>query len=89
MVDEPKCPQCKELLEFDEVDVGVGTIRGNYNCPNCFWNDQMVTSDRCTMGPLQLHTWSLSDGTQCEHCLKFKPEPLPEEMKGVDFGKIN
>jgi len=85
---EPRCPKCNEFLDFDEVDIGVGSQRGNYRCPNCFWSDDMVIGDRCPMGPLQLHTWSLSDGTQCEHCLKFKQE-VPEGMEGVDFGKAN
>lgn len=35
--DEVPCPNCNEPLEFDEVDVGVGSIRGNYHCPNCGW----------------------------------------------------
>ncbi len=32
------CPECGEQLEFDEVDVGVGTLRGNPGCPNCGWS---------------------------------------------------
>jgi uncharacterized Zn finger protein (UPF0148 family) len=36
MTDE-LCPDCGEPLEFDEVDIGVGVQRGNYNCPNCGW----------------------------------------------------
>ena len=40
MADDEFCPRCKEPLDYDEVDVGVGVIRGNYGCPNCFWNDQ-------------------------------------------------
>jgi hypothetical protein len=31
------CPRCGEPLEFDEVDVGVGVIRGNPGCPACHW----------------------------------------------------
>lgn len=31
------CPHCGENLEFDEVDIGVGTLRGNPGCPNCHW----------------------------------------------------
>jgi hypothetical protein len=31
------CPRCGEPLEYDEADIGVGTIRGNPGCPNCFW----------------------------------------------------
>jgi len=81
------CPKCGEVLDFDEVDIGVGVARGNFRCPNCFWSDDVATNDRCSMGPLQLHTWSLSDGKQCEHCLKFKPEiDMPEGMEGIDYG---
>jgi hypothetical protein len=31
------CPICGGPLEYDEVDVGVGTIRGNPGCPDCHW----------------------------------------------------
>ena len=31
------CPNCGHQLEYDEVDIGVGTLRGNYWCPNCRW----------------------------------------------------
>jgi len=37
-----KCPKCDEELDCDEVDIGVGTLKGNYRCPNpdCGWSDQ-------------------------------------------------
>ena len=32
------CPVCgNENLCYDEVDIGVGTITGNYSCPECGW----------------------------------------------------
>lgn len=31
------CPKCGAPLEYDEVDIGVGTIRGNPGCPDCHW----------------------------------------------------
>jgi hypothetical protein len=31
------CPNCGAELEFDEVDIGVGTLRGNPGCPECHW----------------------------------------------------
>ena len=31
------CPRCGAELQFDEVDVGVGTLRGNPWCPECHW----------------------------------------------------
>lgn len=35
---EELCPDCGEPLEYDEVDIGVGTQRGNYYCPICGWS---------------------------------------------------
>lgn len=32
-----KCPECGSDLEFDEVDIGVGVLRGNAGCPECHW----------------------------------------------------
>jgi len=34
-----ECPECGEELDYDEVDIGVGTFKGNYRCPNpaCGW----------------------------------------------------
>ena len=29
-----KCPKCGEELDCDEVDIGVGILKGNYRCPN-------------------------------------------------------
>lgn len=40
---EQPCPVCGAELEFDEVDVGVGVIRGNYNCPQCGWHPKPLT----------------------------------------------
>jgi len=31
------CPKCGTELEYDEVDIGVGTLRGNPGCPECHW----------------------------------------------------
>jgi uncharacterized Zn finger protein (UPF0148 family) len=30
-----KCPACGKDMERDEVDVGIGTIYGQYFCPFC------------------------------------------------------
>jgi hypothetical protein len=35
-----KCPDCGEDLEFDEVDIGVGSQRGNYRCLHCRWTPE-------------------------------------------------
>lgn len=32
-----KCPRCGTELEYDEVDIGVGTMKGNPGCPECHW----------------------------------------------------
>lgn len=37
MVIDP-CPCCGEELSYDEVDVGVGTMRGSAFCPSCYWS---------------------------------------------------
>ncbi len=31
------CPICNNELDFDEVDIGVGTMQGNYRCNFCGW----------------------------------------------------
>lgn len=31
------CPRCGSDLDWDEVDNGVGTERGNPGCPDCHW----------------------------------------------------
>jgi hypothetical protein len=39
------CPKCGEPLEYDEVDVGVGVIRGNAGCPACHWMPAALVED--------------------------------------------
>jgi len=34
---EPRCPVCGERCTYDEVDIGVGTLRGNLRCDSCGW----------------------------------------------------
>ena len=34
------CPTCNAPLDFDEVDIGVGMLRGNYRCPECGWKPE-------------------------------------------------
>lgn len=37
---QPTCPKCgSEDLYRDEVDVGVGVVRGPYGCPACGWSE--------------------------------------------------
>lgn len=40
-----RCPRCGEPLEYDEVDVGVGTVRGNPGCPSCHWTPEPADVD--------------------------------------------
>lgn len=42
---DDRCPRCGEPLEYDEVDVGVGTVRGNPGCPSCHWSPQPPDAD--------------------------------------------
>lgn len=34
------CPKCDNELSYDEVDIGVGLMKGNYHCDVCGWTDQ-------------------------------------------------
>lgn len=34
---DDRCPECGAELVWDEVDIGVGTERGNPGCPECLW----------------------------------------------------
>jgi transcription elongation factor Elf1 len=36
------CPRCDEELNCDEVDIGVGTLQGNYHCDSCGWSEQEI-----------------------------------------------
>lgn len=45
------CPRCGGELEYDEVDIGVGTMRGNPGCPDCGWmpntHDDLCECETC------------------------------------------
>jgi hypothetical protein len=46
------CPECGAELEYDEVDIGVGTQRGNPGCPECHWtptseSDRLLLRQGC------------------------------------------
>jgi C4-type Zn-finger protein len=30
-----KCPICDHEMDYDEVDIGVGTMKTNYHCDYC------------------------------------------------------
>lgn len=34
------CPRCGKQLTYDEVDIGVGTLRGNPGCESCHWTPE-------------------------------------------------
>ena len=36
MPSEPHCPDCGCEMEYDEVDIGVGVMRGPAACRNCY-----------------------------------------------------
>lgn len=35
-----RCPQCGDACLRDEVDVGVGIIKGPWGCPRCAWSER-------------------------------------------------
>lgn len=35
-----RCPKCESELNFEEIDIGVGTLTGNYRCDNCGWTPE-------------------------------------------------
>jgi len=37
------CPKCGAVLNYDEVDIGVGTQQGNFRCDQCGWNENAET----------------------------------------------
>ena len=36
-MNEDQCPRCGETIIYDEVDIGVGMMRGNACCDVCGW----------------------------------------------------
>ena len=35
-----ECPKCDSELSYDEVDIGVGLMKGDYHCDVCGWTDR-------------------------------------------------
>lgn len=50
------CPVCRQPLEFDEVDIGVGVQMGNFRCPSCGWYESMPE-----LSPSQIETLNRDD----------------------------
>lgn len=48
MTNEPRCPICGGLLNYDEVDIGVGTQIGNYRCDYCGWCLEQDDKEYCS-----------------------------------------
>ena len=46
--DEMRCPICNELLNYDEVDIGVGIQTGNYRCDRCGWCPDRDDEEYCS-----------------------------------------
>lgn len=74
---EEKCPRCGEPLEYDEVDIGVGTMRGNPGCPACFWTpDQepeahlrvMLECPKCGAAQEDLDGFGVVACSACGYC---------------------
>lgn len=61
------CPECGEQLQFDEVDVGVGT---NPHCDNCYWYPGAVKVP-CECGCGKMGYTSM---TEYHHAEDFKYE---------------
>ena len=38
--DDHRCSLCGELMNYDEVDIGVGIQKGNYRCDCCGWTPE-------------------------------------------------
>lgn len=72
-----KCPRCGEPLDFDEVDIGVGTLRGNPGCQACFWTpDQepeahlrvMLECPKCGAAQEDLDGFGVVACSACGYC---------------------
>lgn len=44
-MEKERCPKCATVLEYDEVDIGVGVQRGNYYCQECGWSPRIGTDE--------------------------------------------
>lgn len=45
-----KCPKCGSDLWFDEVDIGVGILKGNFSCQECGWVQEDQFADLINVG---------------------------------------
>ncbi len=45
MTDEMRCPICNEILNYEEVDIGVGIQTGDYRCDHCGWHSERDEED--------------------------------------------
>lgn len=39
MTEEKTCPECGSKCWCDEVDIGVGTLYGPWQCDRCGWHE--------------------------------------------------
>lgn len=54
---EDPCPECRSQLSFDEVDIGVGTLRGNPHCDVCYWSpDAVRVACECGCGRMSFNS---------------------------------
>ena len=75
------CPSCGNELDFDEVDVGVGVIRGDYHCNECHWSDRVEEDLR---EKYSCFYYKLPATEMCANCLSFSVD-IKNPM-GMKFG---
>ncbi len=66
MTKENDCPRCGSELDFDEVDIGVGVLRGNPGCPSCHWTPEIKCSCSESKEACPLHGIAASNMRQNE-----------------------
>lgn len=90
-----KCPRCGEALDFDEVDIGVGAIRGQAGCPACHWTPALkrfISSMQVTPELLRDADHTKADIWSAAHPADMKPGTasvqkliIPTAQIGGDF----
>lgn len=85
---DDRCPRCGEPLEYDEVDIGIGTVRGGPGCPACHRTPGMPDQGREPNAPAPGHAF-------CGRCYDEVPEAelreancaeKPEALLGQPMG---
>jgi hypothetical protein len=66
MGESERCPNCGGELEYDEVDIGVGTLQGNPGCPSCHWTPPEPGVSEPPAGPTR------DEELACHDCREFR-----------------